>query len=110
MSFRLERAEQLNLGLYRYTVWINGQNVGLIANGATNTFHFIPKISEKNAIYIEAYQPIGTNPVSNTLYFDIGSGGEMIGTVKWEQNGWSLDLKLEASVVSEGKYPPARKK
>lgn len=110
VTFRLERADQLLGAVHRHTVWINGQNVGMIRNGATNTFTFIPKIDEKNAIYIEAYDPFVKNPVSNTLSFNIGSGGEMVGAVKWVQNGSGVDLVLEASIVNEGKYPPAKKR
>jgi hypothetical protein len=110
VTIRIERADQLLGAFHRHTVWINGKNVGMIRNGATNTFQFVPKIDEKNSIYIEAYDPIVKNPVSNTILFDIGSGGEMTATVKWAQNGSGLDLLLEASVVNEGKYPPARKK
>jgi len=110
VTFRLERADQLLGAAHRHTIWINGKNVGLIRNGATNSFHFIPKINEKNSIYIEAYDPFFKNPVSNTLFFNVGSGGEMVGKVKWEQNGSGIDLILEVSIVNEGKYPPARKK
>ncbi|MDY3553407.1 hypothetical protein R5W24_002508 [Gemmata sp. JC717] len=110
VTIRLERADQLLGAAHRHTIWINGQNVGMIRNGATNTFYFVPKIDEKNAIYIEAYDPFVKNPVSNTVMFNIGSGGEMTGTMKWDKNGTGLDLTLEVSIVNEGKYPPVKKK
>lgn len=109
VTLTVERADQLLGAVHRHTIWVNGKEVGLIRNGAKNTFQFMPKIDEKNSIYIEAYDPIVKNPVSNTILFNIGSGGEMVASVKWDKNGSGIDLMLEASITNEGKYPPAKK-
>ncbi len=110
VTLSLTRADQLLSAFHRYTVWINGENKGFIRNGATNAFSFIPKIDEPNTMYIEAYDPIGTNPVSNRVNFEIGSAGEMTGEVKWVENGSGVDLVLELSITKEGEYPKAERK
>ena len=67
-TLKLERRDQLPLNAaHRHTIWINGQNVGLISNGATKTYEFTPKAGGKNVIYIEAYDPFVKDPESNRV-------------------------------------------
>jgi hypothetical protein len=106
VKLRLERADQLHSAFNRYTIWINDQNAGAHRNGATYTYEFMPRLKAKNTIVIEAYDPLGTNPVSNKASFDMGSGGEMTGSVKWVENGTGLDLLLQVQVVKTGRFPP----
>jgi hypothetical protein len=110
VTLTLTRADQLLCAVHRYTVWINGVNVGMIRNGATNTFTFIPKIDEPNTMYVEAYDPFVTNPVTNKVTFEIGSAGEMTGEVKWIENGTGVDLVLDLNITKEGEYPKSERR
>jgi len=104
-TLKLERKDQLLGAIYNHTVYINGEKVGKIGNGAKKEFSFTPKIDGKNAIYIEAYDPIVENPKSNTVSIAVFDGGVLSGTVQFEQNGTSLDLVLKVEVANNGKTP-----
>jgi hypothetical protein len=99
----LERKDQLWGAASRHTLWINGEKIGLIANGATNTFEFTAKGNDKSIIYIEGYTWFGEPPTSNKVSLDVRPGDEVSALVKWVQNGTAFDLILEAKVVSKDK-------
>src|SRR4051812_24530756 len=103
-TLKLERADQLLNAAHRHTIWVNGQNVGLISNGATRTYEFTPKAG-KNSIYIEAYDPFVKNPESNRVELEVAPGAELTGKVEWVQNGSSFDLVLKVEVGKAGKVP-----
>jgi len=100
-TIRLERRDQLPGAFNRHTLWINGKEIGKVANGATNTFEFTTDSSKRNEIFIEAYDPFVENPKSNKVYLTVHPGDEVTANVQWVQNGTAFDLVLEAKVVEK---------
>ncbi|QJW95407.1 hypothetical protein [Frigoriglobus tundricola] len=97
VSITLFRQDQLVGSAHRHTLFVNNVEVGLISNGATKTFHFVP-VPGKNILCVEAYDPFVKNPRSNTVALDVPSGGHIDASVKWFINGTGGDLQLEARV------------
>jgi hypothetical protein len=97
------RQDQLIGAAYQHTVYVNGEKIGKIANGATKEFTFTPKPDGKNTIYIEAYDPFAENPKTNTIKFAVFEGGIVNAKVNWVENGSGFDLVLKLDVDKKGK-------
>ncbi|VTS05901.1 hypothetical protein [Tuwongella immobilis] len=104
-TLTITRTEQWTGSVHRHTVYVNGNNVGLIRNGETLSFQFMPSINGTNSIYVEGYDPIVTNPVTNTESLKVGSGGAVSATTEWGGNLLVPKLELRATVINSGSFP-----